>query len=677
MTTDDSSAIPEEPSCTRCGGAAHAGSRFCASCGARIPLLRQGQVIDAKYEIEQRLSHGEQSEVYKVRHLHLDEPRIIKIFHADPGGSGSDLLRFRQEAKLASRVSHPNVAAMHDFSTLPDGSFYMVWEFLDGRTVSGWKEAGEPLDPLEAIDVTLQVLSGLEALHALGIVHRDVSPDNIMVRRGDDHAVHAKIIDLGIAKSLDKPEQGLKTEIGTFVGKAKYTSPEQAGFLREGETIDGRTDIYSLGITLFEMLTGRAPFEAPTRELYIARHLSSVPPPLSEAAPDLQAPPSLEDAVARALKKDREQRFATAAEFRDALTSARADLAPLVQRRATSAGAESQDEAASPTAAAVAAAAALLAASRSRADAVEHASDLQPSGAGAGDAASIAAVDHQPSADESVGSSDTGPAAAVAAAASGSRQPSAAPERPSRRVVQPPLRQDLSGTNEYNPLSQKRMMTRWLGPIIFMVIALGALALAIRKNQAPPPIHQPDPVVVTEATPPAQQPAATLTASGTTGNPQAAMTTNEAAGVEPPQVTVQVPQTQMRPQPSRPAAARRPAAAQPQRVPVAAASPPAAPERRPDPAPAQQPSQKRDIIPEREAVGIALSRVRSSGYYDVPPDCIQTGSVRYVNVGYTIQIVTDACGAVDSPRSLGYWRVDALTGETFVRNASGRFVSPR
>jgi serine/threonine-protein kinase len=299
--------------------------------------LSPGQILDGKYEILDKLAEGGMGEVYRARHRHLDAIRIIKVIKPEAAGDAGSARRFQEEARLATLVRHPNVAALYDFSRQPDGSYYMVWEYIDGVTLQTWLREHGPLDPAHAIDVARQVLAGLAEIHAQGIVHRDLSPDNIMVRPVDGR-LRAKIIDLGIAKRV-AAESLQMTGTGLFLGKLKYCSPEQAGALPAGQTLDARTDIYSLGIVLYEMLTGRAPFESSTPEGYIGKHLHTPPPPLDVSALPPALGPPLATIVGRTLEKARDRRYKTARDLDSALAAlepAATDAAPTVAMGETS-----------------------------------------------------------------------------------------------------------------------------------------------------------------------------------------------------------------------------------------------------------------------------------------------------------------------------------------------------
>ena len=296
------------------------GAQFCPGCGrAASGRLAPGQTLDGKYEILEKIGEGGMGEVYKARHVHLDEIRIIKVTKPDALGEGPEPRRFQEEARIATLVRHPNVAALYDFSRLPDGSFYMVWEFIDGITLEEWLKRHGPLPAPRALEVARQVLAGLAQIHAQGIVHRDLAPDNIMLREGKDGRLQAKIIDLGIAKRVAGETGKTMTSTGMFVGKLKYCSPEQAGALPAGEKVDARSDLYSFGVVLYEMLTGRPPFQSDTPEGYLGKHLHATPPPLDTSRLPERMGPALSSIVTRALEKRRDRRFRDAEDFASAL----------------------------------------------------------------------------------------------------------------------------------------------------------------------------------------------------------------------------------------------------------------------------------------------------------------------------------------------------------------------
>jgi serine/threonine-protein kinase len=313
--------------CIHCKSEVDPKFKACPYCGEAITdfLRRHLETpIDGKYQILSRLGIGGMGEVYKVLHIHLNSIRVIKLMRAniatDPGAHE----RFLREARLATKIHHTNVATLFDFSTLEDGSFYMVWEYIEGINLHELISQRGPLSPSYAARLASQALMGLDAIHRAGIVHRDVSPENLMIARDDEGVERVKIIDLGIAKGSGAEDNNTKT--GMFVGKWKYCSPEHLGMLPPGDRIDGRADIYSFGIVLYEMLTGVPPFQADTPHAYLLMHSQTPPRAIREANPLAAPSPELEALVFRALEKDRARRFATAREFGQALDA----IAPML-----------------------------------------------------------------------------------------------------------------------------------------------------------------------------------------------------------------------------------------------------------------------------------------------------------------------------------------------------------
>ncbi|MBI2214303.1 MAG: serine/threonine protein kinase [Acidobacteria bacterium] len=307
--------------CINCKSAIEATFKACPFCGEPITdFLRRylEEPIDGKYQIISRLGVGGMGEVYKVLHIHLNQIRVIKLMRPAIAGEENAHERFIREARLATRIQHPNVATLFDFSTLGDGSYYMVWEFIEGTNLAEIIRASGSLSPRYAARLSSQALMGLDAIHKVGIVHRDVSPENMMITRDEDGEERVKIIDLGIAKQWGDTTED-KTKTGMFVGKWKYCSPEHLGMLKKGERIDGRADLYSYGVVMYEMLCGVPPFVADTPHRYLMMHASESPRRFHELDEGTNITAQLEAAVFRALEKDRDKRFATAREFARAL----------------------------------------------------------------------------------------------------------------------------------------------------------------------------------------------------------------------------------------------------------------------------------------------------------------------------------------------------------------------
>jgi len=269
--------------------------------------------LDGKYRILERLGTGGMGEVYKAEHVYLGAIRVIKVIRPQISGSQDANDRFLREARAATRVQHPNVAVLHDFSALPDGSHYMVWEYIDGENLAQRLRTRGTLPPAEAVRIAIEALRGLEAIHRAGIVHRDIGPENLMITHDGGNV---KIIDLGVAKI---ESDVAVTQTGIFVGKLRYAAPEQLGFLPDNERIDARADLYSLGMVLYEMLAGRPPFEGKSPHEYLRIHSGDTALQLVDLK-TLPGDASLQAILRKALARDRNKRFQSATEFIAALT---------------------------------------------------------------------------------------------------------------------------------------------------------------------------------------------------------------------------------------------------------------------------------------------------------------------------------------------------------------------
>ncbi len=279
-----------------------------------------GTILDGKYEIVQRLGSGGMGEVHLVRHLHLQELRVVKILRQDLAADPSAQARFLREARLATQIKHPNVAILYDFSRLPDGSFFMVWEHIEGHDIGDHLRKHGPFAVTVAIQLGIQALRGLEAIHSTGVIHRDVSPDNLMITEDRRGQYRIKIIDLGLAKHLEPGTTASMeiTQVGMFMGKLQYCSPEQAA-TSSGESLDRRSDLYSFALVLYEMLVGMPPFESESQHGFIFKRLSEDPLPLTGRNPRVAVPVELDRVVRRALERDRDKRYPDAVGFIEVL----------------------------------------------------------------------------------------------------------------------------------------------------------------------------------------------------------------------------------------------------------------------------------------------------------------------------------------------------------------------
>ncbi len=274
------------------------------------------ELIDGKYEVIEKIRDGGMGSIFKVRHVLLNEIRVMKTLRGDFQDSESAGPRFFREARLATSLQHPNIATVYDFAETPDHMYLMIMEYIHGRNLAELLSISLP--PIEvALEISIQTLAALGYLHRRGIVHRDVSPDNLMVTKGDQGELLVKLIDLGLARAVSGADE--LTAIGTLVGKLSYMSPEQLGALHAGERIDARADIYSFGCVLYRLLTGAYAVEATTHQSFIMAHIHKPPRPFGESDPTGRVPSDLREAVNRSLEKDRRRRWSTAEEFRDAL----------------------------------------------------------------------------------------------------------------------------------------------------------------------------------------------------------------------------------------------------------------------------------------------------------------------------------------------------------------------
>jgi eukaryotic-like serine/threonine-protein kinase len=270
---------------------------------------RLGVTIDGRYRLEERIAAGGMGVVYRASRLGLAKPVAIKFLHRSQATLANRRQRFEREAAAMSRLSHPNLVSVIDYGEYED-SPYLVMDYHQGESLRQLLDRG-PLAPSRAVHLARQLLAGLDSAHASGVVHRDLKPQNVLLvgKPGEDLV---KVLDFGVAKLLEGDSNGpseLSVMAGSLLGTAEYMAPEQV----RCEAIDPRTDVYAVGVLLFEMLTGRRPFEA-ERDLAVLRmQVEEAPPSPRELAPHISAP--LEAAVLRALEKDRAGRWASADEF--------------------------------------------------------------------------------------------------------------------------------------------------------------------------------------------------------------------------------------------------------------------------------------------------------------------------------------------------------------------------
>src|SRR5579862_457791 len=264
------------------------------------------RVFSDRYELTHLIARGGMAEVYRARDRLLDRPVALKVLFPELSVDRAFVERFRREAQAAAKLSHPNIVPVFDWGE-DTGSYFIVMEFVDGRPLSAVLRETGPLDPARAAGITTQVAAALASAHRHGVVHRDIKPGNVLITNDGQ----VKVTDFGIARAVNTEES--LTQTGAVMGTATYFSPEQA----EGIGVDARSDIYSLGVVLFEMLTGRPPFLGDTPVSVASKHVRDHPPMPRDINPAI--PPTFEAVIMKCMAKSAEHRYQTADELRSDL----------------------------------------------------------------------------------------------------------------------------------------------------------------------------------------------------------------------------------------------------------------------------------------------------------------------------------------------------------------------
>ena len=272
-----------------------------------------GRTFDNKYRLDEKLGVGGMGTVYRATHLLIDRPVAIKVLNSRFVEDEAAQIRFRREARAAGRLQHANAVTVTDFGTTADGHVYIVMELLEGRTLRDVLAHDAPLDTARAVSLMLQISAAVGAAHEAGIIHRDLKPANIFVVQRPNAPASVKVLDFGIAKlaaeALEEDDHMTLTQMGVMIGTPRYMSPEQC----DGVQLTPAADVYSLGIILYEMLTGITPFIGSTPLAVAMKHSSSPPRPPSEIVATV--PPAIEGVVLHALEKNPNHRPANANEF--------------------------------------------------------------------------------------------------------------------------------------------------------------------------------------------------------------------------------------------------------------------------------------------------------------------------------------------------------------------------
>ncbi|CAN5898396.1 hypothetical protein BH11MYX3_BH11MYX3_00860 [soil metagenome] len=289
-----------------------------------------GSVLDGRYRIDAILVAGGIGRVYRAEHTGIGRPVAIKVLHADLNRNREAAQRFQREAIASGRLDHPNIVNVSAFGVVDDGPCYLVMEVLEGEALGTRLEREKRIPWRQAIEILRGVLLGLRHAHERGVVHRDIKPDNVFLTYKDGELV-VKILDFGIAKLFaGNADDPASTRAGLTVGTPAYLSPEQA----VGGEIKPASDLYSTTILLFEMLTGRAPFEDKDPLAMLGAHVSREPPRVAEVAPDVAIPAALEEVIQRGLIKTSAQRISTAdsylAQLDEVIASTRLGSAPIM-----------------------------------------------------------------------------------------------------------------------------------------------------------------------------------------------------------------------------------------------------------------------------------------------------------------------------------------------------------
>jgi serine/threonine-protein kinase len=281
-----------------------------------------GTTLGDRYRIDALIGEGGMGRVYSAEHVLMRKRLAIKVLHRELTTMAEVVARFEREAMAAANIDHPNVAAATDFGKLPDGAVFLVLEYVQGKSLRD-EIAGGPIAAERALHITRQIASGLGSAHALDIVHRDLKPENVMlVEKGGDPDF-VKVLDFGIAKvpigevphPTQTPAHTPITKAGMVFGTPEYMAPEQA----LGQTVDGRADLYALGVILYEMLSGSRPFSSQSQVGILGQQLSKSPPKISDRAPGIIVPPAVEAVAMKLLQREAAERYGSAAEVVDVI----------------------------------------------------------------------------------------------------------------------------------------------------------------------------------------------------------------------------------------------------------------------------------------------------------------------------------------------------------------------
>lgn len=283
------------------------------------PLI--GRVINDRFRIIAPIARGGMGKVYKAEQAPLGRICAVKVLNPNYAGDSDPEFhkRFFLEASIASKLSHPNTVTIFDYGRTDDDIYYMAMEYLEGRTLHRLIRDEAPLDAQRVLHIARQVCRSLREAHGLGVIHRDLKPANIYLIKHDEENDFVKVLDFGLVKNIEDTSENL-TQTGLFMGSPKYMAPEQI----RGEKVTPRTDIYALGVVMYEMLTSKVPFDRANSVNTLMAHVSEPVPPMREMNPTAMVPPAIEDVVYKCLQKRSEDRYASMDELLTALKRAAA-----------------------------------------------------------------------------------------------------------------------------------------------------------------------------------------------------------------------------------------------------------------------------------------------------------------------------------------------------------------
>jgi eukaryotic-like serine/threonine-protein kinase len=275
-------------------------------------------ILNGQFQILQKIGSGGMGSVYKALQPAMNRMVAVKILHPKLANRKDLVSRFRREARAMSHLTHPNTVKVHNFGELEDGSLYIVMEYLEGKNLNQTVRSEGPLPMERGLPILIQCCNALQEAHQQGIIHRDLKPENIFISAQGGIKDFAKVLDFGLAKVTERemrPGSIILTQEGMVFGTPEFMSPEQA----QGKTLTASSDLYSLAVILYEVLTGKLPFEAKNPMEFIQLHVTQPPKPINERVPGKTFPPLLWTVLERALAKKPEERWGSAAEFAHAL----------------------------------------------------------------------------------------------------------------------------------------------------------------------------------------------------------------------------------------------------------------------------------------------------------------------------------------------------------------------